>query len=88
MNVTLTPDEEQFIKQTIERGRFNSPGEIVRAAFRLLKEQEAVYQIRLEELRKEIQIGLDQAERGELIEGEEVFKRLRAKTDGVGDRKA
>jgi hypothetical protein len=35
--------------------------------------------MRLQELRKEIQLGDEQAERGELIDGDAVFWRLRAK---------
>jgi predicted transcriptional regulator len=34
-------------------------------------------QIRLRELRQEVQKGIDQIERGEIVDGEEVFKELR-----------
>ncbi|HEX8358828.1 MAG TPA: hypothetical protein VF613_01820 [Longimicrobium sp.] len=38
-------------------------------------EEKAEYAARLKALREDIQIGLDEAERGELVDGEEVFRR-------------
>lgn len=55
--------------------------EVSREGLRLLKEQDPLRQMRLEELRKEIAIGIDQADRGQLVDGEEVFKKLKDKSN-------
>lgn len=66
MNVSLTPELETLINQKVESGLYTSASEVVREALRLLKEQDILRQIRLEELRKEIAIGIEAAERGEV----------------------
>lgn len=38
-------------------------------------QQEEVRRAEVEELRREIQLGLDDVERGDLLDGEEVFRR-------------
>lgn len=66
MNVSLTPELEELVKQKVESGMYSSASEVVREALRLFKDQETLRQIRLEELRKEIAIGIEQANRGEV----------------------
>jgi len=79
MNVSLTPELEQLIHKKVESGLYLSASEVVREALRLLEERDRLNAIKLEELRKEIQIGVDQADRGELLDGPEVFTKLRKK---------
>jgi hypothetical protein len=49
---------------------------VIIAALKLLEERERIYQGRFEELRREINIGLEEAERGELIDADTVFNNL------------
>ena len=79
MKVSLPADLAQFVTQLVESGRYHSPEEAVWAGLRLLQDQEGLRRLRLEEVRKEIAIGIEQADRGELIDGEDVFARLREK---------
>ena len=67
---------EQFIKVQLESGRYSSASEIVRDALRLMEEREQLRQIQLEQLRQQIQAGIDS---GPSIPAEEVFDRLSAK---------
>jgi antitoxin ParD1/3/4 len=39
-NVSLTPELEAFVDQTVASGRYRSASEVVRAALRLLDERE------------------------------------------------
>lgn len=65
MNVSLTPELENLVNEKVKSGLYNSASEVVREGLRLLKEQDELRRIRLEELRREIQLGIEQAERGE-----------------------
>jgi antitoxin ParD1/3/4 len=66
MNVSLTPELEQLVNDKVKSGLYNSASEVVREALRLLKEQDALKAYRLEELRRDIAVGLQQADRGEV----------------------
>lgn len=77
MNVHLGPVLEQFVQSLIESGYYQSQSEVVREGLRLLKEQQDVRQARIEELRREIATGTEQARRGELVDGDSVFAEIR-----------
>jgi antitoxin ParD1/3/4 len=79
MNVSLTPELERLIHTKVESGLYLSASEVVREALRLLEERDMLQTMKREELRRVIQIGIDQADRGELLDGEEVFEKLRTK---------
>jgi len=66
MNVSLTPEMEQFVKHLVESGMYPTENEVIRQGIRLMQEQYEVYKFRLADLRKEIAIGVEQAERGEV----------------------
>ena len=76
MNVSLTPELEDFVRAKVESGRYHSSSEVVREALRLLEQREQLRLLRLEELRLEIQKGLDS---GPPVDGEAVLGRLHAK---------
>jgi antitoxin ParD1/3/4 len=66
MNVSLTPELEQYVSDKVDSGLYHSASEVIREGLRLLKEKDEVHLGRLEQLRREIQIGIDQADRGEI----------------------
>jgi antitoxin ParD1/3/4 len=66
MNVSLTPELEQYVNGKVQSGLYHSASEVIREGLRLLREKEEVHQSRLQELRREIQIGIDQADRGQV----------------------
>jgi antitoxin ParD1/3/4 len=59
MNVSLTPELEQFIQKKVDTGLYYSASEVVREGLRLLQERDQLQQFRLQELRQEIQAGLN-----------------------------
>ncbi len=67
MNVSLTDELEQFVQSQVESGMYYSASEVIRDGLRLLKERELLRQIKIEELRKEIQKGIDSKETGESV---------------------
>ncbi len=68
MNINLGAQWEEFISSTVHSGRYMSASEVVRDGLRLLQAQEQVRQIRLEQLRKEIDRGVEQLEQGDCLE--------------------
>jgi len=77
MNVSISPQLEEFVKQEVESGAYHSASEVVRAGLRLLQERQQDRRMRLERLRAEIALGIEQLDRGEAIAGKEVFRELR-----------
>ena len=65
MNVSLTKELENFIGELVASGMYYSASEVVRDGLRLLKEQEALKKMRVEELRAEILRGFEQSQNGE-----------------------
>ena len=76
MNVSLTPELEQYVHSKVKSGRYLSASEVVREALRLLEERDRLREIRLATLQKEIAIGIEESERGEVFDGEEVIQEL------------
>ena len=67
MTVEIPLNYQAFVKTIIDRGQFQTEEQVVGEALRLLVERNR----RLEEFRREIQIGLDQLDRGEYTEYDE-----------------
>ena len=69
MNVQLGPDAVQFIEGLVASKQFESAEAAVAAGVQLLKNQQ--------QLRAEIQMGIDELDAGQGIDGEVVFAELR-----------
>jgi antitoxin ParD1/3/4 len=78
MNVSLTPELEQLVHDKVKSGRYLSASEVVREGLRLLEDRDQLYKARLADLQKEITIGVEEADRGELIDGEVVMQEIYA----------
>ena len=65
MNVSLTPDLAKFVAKKVKGGKYQTASEVVREALRLLEEREVERKAKLEALRADLQIGLDELDRGE-----------------------
>ncbi len=77
MNVSLTPQMKQLIDEKLETGMYHSAAEVVREGLRLLADRDRVRSMRLEELKAEVRVGLDELERGEGIPGTQAIDELR-----------
>ncbi len=65
MNISLTPELEEFINKKVAGGMYVTASEVVREGLRLLRNQDEYLEQRKAKLAAEIQVGLDQIERGE-----------------------
>ncbi len=75
MNITLRPEQQAFIQTQLESGAYVNPDDLINEAIALF----AAKHQKLHELKQMIAIGTAQIQRGEVIDGEEVFDRLQAK---------
>lgn len=62
MNVNLTPQLEEMVRQKVASGLYTSASEVVREALRLMDEQDRVRAAKLEQLRQDIREGLNSGE--------------------------
>ena len=77
LDISLTPELEQFVESRVASGRYQTPSEVVREGLRLLAEREQAGEAAVEELRAKIRRGVEQADRGELLDGDAVFEEIR-----------
>jgi antitoxin ParD1/3/4 len=80
MNVHLGPTFDEFVADLLKSGYYQTQSEVLREGLRLLKDREEVKKMRLAELRKEIALGAEQADRGEFVDGPKVFERIRQRS--------
>ena len=78
MNVSLTPELEQFVGDTVATGRFSSASEVVRASLRIFQEEERWK----EYARAKIARGLEDVAAGRVVDGETAMKRIRKAAAG------
>ncbi len=80
MNVHLGSALDEFVAELLKSGYYQTQSEVLRESLRLLKEREEMKQMRLAELRKEIAAGIEQADRGQFVDGPEAFAKIRQRS--------
>ena len=81
MNVSLTPELEQYVSAKVESGRYNSASEVVREALRLLEEHEQAKTAQLAAFNHELGRRLDSLDQGNHIQPSEARSRLKRKSE-------
>lgn len=75
MDVSLTPELERFVNDKVDSGLYNNASEVIRGSLRLRKEHDDIRQ----KWREQIERGWQEAQRGELVDGAEAFRRIDAR---------
>jgi antitoxin ParD1/3/4 len=84
MNINLTPQLEDLVRRKVESGLYNSASEVVREALRLMEEQDQIKAAKLDQLRRDIRLGLDSGP-GSVWDPEAVKRSGRARRERKDD---
>ena len=76
MTVTLTAEQEKFIAEQLAGGHYRSADDVVAQSLGMLRAQEEFIRVNAAELREKIAVGIEQANRGELLDGKAVIDGL------------
>jgi antitoxin ParD1/3/4 len=79
MNITLGSEQEQFIREQLAQGQFQSVNEVLAMALQLLARQQQEYRGWVEDVRGKVDEAAQKLERGEGIPLEVVTDRLQDK---------
>lgn len=78
----MTPELEKFIEGRVASGRYQTASEVVREGLRLLELQERDRDEAHKALKSKLRQAAGEAERGELVDGEEFIEKLLARLAG------
>ena len=70
-NVSLTPEQDAFIDEVLEKGEYRNASEAMRDAIRALQQRRVLEALKLDKLRLSIKAGVAALDRGEYIEVED-----------------
>ena len=62
MNVNLSPQLDDMVRQKVASGLYTSASEVVREALRMMEAQDQLHAAKLEQLRQDIREGLESGE--------------------------
>ncbi len=65
MNVSLTPELNQFIADKVKGGFYSSASEVIREGLRMLKQYDELQRIKLQQLRADIEKGIASLDSGQ-----------------------
>ena len=80
MNVNLSPQLDEMVRQKVASGLYTSASEVVREALRLMEQQDCIRAAKLDQLRLDIREGINSGE-STLWDPEEIMqegRKLRA----------
>ena len=82
MNINLTPQLEELVRQKVASGQYSSASEVVREALRLMQREDQMQAAKLAQLRRDIQGGLESGTAGKL-DVDTIKRRGRARLDAA-----
>lgn len=85
MQIAIKPEQEKFILEKLQQGKYKSVDDLLTVAFQLL-DQHDQREKQLIELRQKIAEGKQQIREGKVVNGELVFQQLQEKLNSMEER--
>jgi antitoxin ParD1/3/4 len=76
LNVSLTPELDQFVQDRVASGRYQTASEVIREGLRLLENQERDRSVRFKALKKRLETACAAADRGELVDPQRALDKI------------
>ena len=83
MNISLTPELEQFVNAKVNSGMYTSASEVIRESLRLLHTYEDLQSQRIKQLNQAIDVGLTQLKNGHTISAKDSYDKLKKKINKI-----
>ena len=74
ISISFTPEQAEFVTSLVDRGRYESASEVVRAALRPFQHRHAVLDAELDRARRGIKAGADQLDEDRIVDGDTFFE--------------
>lgn len=87
MNISLTPELEQFVNNKVNSGMYTSASEVIRESLRLLHTYEDLQAQRINQLNQAINSGLQSLENGKKISAQDSYDKLKKKINKIAKEK-
>lgn len=79
--IVLPRELQEFVEEELKSKRFRDAHQLIAVALYRFRDIAAAERIKYERLKADLQVGIGQLERGEVVDGEEMFERLHRKLD-------
>lgn len=79
MDISLSPDNEKFLQSQIAAGIYNSINEAINAAINIAIVETTISKKRIDDFNKEIEIGWQAMENGDILDGQSVMEEFKKK---------
>ena len=83
MNISLTPELEQYIHEKVSSGFYTSVSEVIRESLRLMHTYDDLQKHQINQLNQAIDVGMAQLKTGNKVLAKESYQRLKKKITDV-----
>ena len=81
ISISFTPEQAEFLASLVDRGKYQSVGEVVRAAVRPFQHRHALLDAEIDRARRDIEAGASQLDQGRVVDADAFFEEWDAELD-------
>lgn len=83
ISISLAPEHFSFVDACVSSGRYRTREDVIRAGLEMLRERESQGSPAVERVREMIEQGARELDSGQVVDGEDVFRRLQRKHEAL-----